>query len=183
MHPTNGGPAGGQYLGFQVGQQEYAVPILRSREILEYEPVTRVPAAPPSVRGVINLRGSVVPVMDLAVKFGLPQTAAGARTCIVIVEALLDGRPAVLGLLADGVSHVIELGAPDIEPAPDFGTRPRAEYLHGLGKVGRRFVLLLDIDRVLAADEAALLPAEAAPDSAPAPEPAPDAPSPAATPA
>ncbi|HET8647568.1 MAG TPA: chemotaxis protein CheW [Vicinamibacteria bacterium] len=170
MQQANAGGGPGQYLGFHVGDQEYGVPILTIREILEYEPVTRVPSAPPSVRGVINLRGSVVAVVDLALKLGLAGTRATARTCIVIVEALLHGRPAVVGLLADAVSHVIELAPRDIEPPPSFGTRPRAEYLHGLGKVGRRFVLLLDIDRVLSAEDGYL--AALAPDESETAEPA-----------
>lgn|SRR5512147_1692711 len=142
-----------QFLSFTLDGVDYAVGILQVREILQYEPVTRVPSVPRSVRGVINLRGAVVPVVDLSVKFGLPETPISARTCILIVEARLDGESAVLGILADSVSEVLELGDADVEPPPAFGTRVRVDYLAGMGKVDGRFVLLLDLDRVLSADE------------------------------
>src|SRR5512139_700564 len=142
-----------QFLSFTLDQVDYAVGILQVREILQYEPVTRVPSVPRSVRGVINLRGSVVPVVDLSLKFGLPETSVSRRTCILIVEARLDGEPTVLGVLADSVSEVLELGDADVEPPPAFGTRVRVDYLAGMGKVDGRFVLLLDLDRALSADE------------------------------
>lgn len=146
-----------QYLAFAVGGSDYGVGILRVKEILQYETITPVPSMPPSVRGVINLRGSVVPVIDLAVKFGLPQTAVTKRTCILVVESALDGVTTVMGVIADAVSEVLELAPRDVEPAPPFGTRVRADFLLGMGKVGRGFVLLLDIDRVLSAGERELL--------------------------
>src|SRR5574337_378296 len=142
-----------QFLSFSLDQVDYAVGILQVREILQYEPVTRVPSVPRSIRGVINLRGAVVPVVDLALKFGLPQTPVSGRTCILIVEARLDGEPAVLGVLADSVSEVLELADGDVEPPPSFGTRVKVDYLVGMGKVEGRFVLLLDLDRVLSAEE------------------------------
>ena len=142
-----------QFLSFILDQVDYAVGILQVREILQYEPVTRVPSVPRSVRGVINLRGSVVPVVDLSLKFGLPETPVSRRTCILIVEASLDGEPTVLGVLADSVSEVLELGDADVEPPPAFGTRVKLDYLTGMGKVDGRFVLLIDLDRVLSADE------------------------------
>ena len=108
---------------------------------------------PPWVRGVMNLRGSVVPVIDLTVKFGLPESPVTNRTCIVIAEVALDGEPAVMGIVVDAVSQVLELSPADIEPPPAFGTSVRVDYLLGLGKFGDRFVLLLDIDRVLSAAE------------------------------
>lgn len=142
-----------QYLTFRLAGEEYGVGILRVREILEYDTVTRVPATPPYFRGVINLRGSVVPVIDLAVKFGLPERETTKRTCIVIVEAELDGSATVMGIIADAVSEVVDLGPADIEPAPSFGTRVRQDHLVGMGKRGNKFSLLLDMDRVLAAEE------------------------------
>ena len=142
-----------QFLSFTLDQVDYAVGILQVREILQYEPVTRVPSVPRSVRGVINLRGSVVPVVDLSLRFGLPETPVSRRTCILIVEASLDGEPTVLGVLADSVSEVLELGDADVEPPPAFGTRVKLDYLTGMGKVDGRFVLLIDLDRVLSADE------------------------------
>lgn len=146
-------PSKRQFLAFSLGQADYAVGILQVKEILQYEPVTRVPSVPASIRGVINLRGAVVPVVDLALKFGLGDTAISRRTCILIVEARLDGEPTVLGILSDSVSEVLELGEADIEPPPAFGTRVKLDYLLGMGKVGTGFVLLLDLDRVLSADE------------------------------
>ncbi len=142
-----------QFLSFVLDQVDYAVGILQVREILQFEPVTRVPSVPRSVRGVINLRGAVVPVIDLSLKLGLPETPVSPRTCVLIVEARLDGEPAVLGVLADSVSEVLELGDADIEPAPAFGAHVRVDYLTGMGKVDGRFVLLLDLDRALSVDE------------------------------
>jgi purine-binding chemotaxis protein CheW len=142
-----------QFLSFQVADEEYAVGILRVREIIEYGTITRVPTTPPWVRGVFNLRGGVVPVIDLAVKFGLPRAEVTSRTCIVIVETHLGGETTLMGLVADAVSQVMELRPDEIEAPPGFGTRVRVEYLQGMAKAGRKFVLLLDIDRVLSSDE------------------------------
>lgn len=145
-----------QYLSFQVADEAYAVSVLQAREIIEYTTVTRVPHAPPAVRGVINLRGSVVPVVDLAVKFGLPASEIGRRTCVVIVECTLDGESTAMGVMADAVNSVLDLGPADIEPAPSFGTRVRTEYLKGMGKLEQGFVLLLDMDKLLTTDEASV---------------------------
>ncbi len=145
-----------QYLSFSLGGNDYAVGILQVKEILQYETVTPVPSVPRSIRGVINLRGSVVPVIDLAVKFGLSPTPVTRRTCIVLVEAALEGERTVLGIIADAVREVLELGAQDVEPPPSFGTQVRVEYLVGMGKAGKGFVLLLDLDRVLSAREQGL---------------------------
>ena len=123
-----------QYLSFELAGAEYGVGILAVKEILQYETITPVPSVPRSVRGVINLRGSVVPVIDLAAKFGLAETAVTRRTCILIVEVKLDDRPTVMGLMADAVREVIELGPQDIEPPPSFGTRVKVEHLVGMGK-------------------------------------------------
>lgn len=142
-----------QYLGFHIAGEEYAIGILRVREILEYDTVTKVPTTPASIRGVINLRGSVVPVIDLAVKLGLPESVVTKRSCVVVVEIVLDGERTVMGLLADAVSQVIDLPAAEIEPPPPFGTRVRVECLLGMGRAGKKFVLLLDIDRLLSTDD------------------------------
>ncbi len=149
-----------QHLGFYIGGEEYAIGILRVREILEYDTITKVPGTPASIRGVINLRGSVVPVVDLALKFGLPESPVTKRTCIVVVEVDLDGERTVMGVMADAVSQVIDLGPEDVEPPPAFGTRVHMDYLLGMGKAGKKFILILDIDRVLSVDE--LLQAAAA---------------------
>jgi purine-binding chemotaxis protein CheW len=138
-----------QYLTFHLADEEYAVGILRVKEIIPYGALTKVPQTPPSIRGVINLRGSVVPVVDLALKFGLGIGVETHRTCIVIVEANLDGEPTTMGVIADSVNQVIEFSADDILPAPVFGTHVSINFLTGMGKSGSKFVLLLDIDRVL----------------------------------
>jgi purine-binding chemotaxis protein CheW len=142
-----------QYLGFYIAEEEYAIGILRVKEILEYDTITRVPGTPPSVRGVINLRGSVVPVVDLALKLGLPESPITKRTCIVVVEVDLDGERTVMGVMADAVSQVMDFGPGDIEPPPAFGTRVHMDHLLGMGKAGKKFILLLDIDRILSVNE------------------------------
>jgi purine-binding chemotaxis protein CheW len=143
----------GQYLTFFIGDEEYAADILRVREVIEYDTITRVPAMPDCIRGVINLRGSVVPVVDLAVKLGLGETPVTKWTCIIIVEVRFDNEKTAIGLMADAVSQVIDLRPEDVEPPPTFGTRIRADYLLGMGKAGKKFVLMLDINRVLSINE------------------------------
>ncbi|MFY3744627.1 chemotaxis protein CheW [Anaeromyxobacter sp. Red801] len=143
-----------QYLSFRIDGIDYAVPILKVREILQHEEITRVPGTPPSVRGVLNVRGAVVPVVDLAVKFGGSASRPGRFTCVLVVEVEVAGGSLTLGVLADAVNEVVALRPDEIEPSPSFGTGVSVEYLVGMGKVGRGFVLLLDIDRVLAAGDA-----------------------------
>ena len=158
-----------QYLTFSVAGEEYGVPIVKVREILEYRTVTRVPRTPEHVRGVINLRGRVVPVVDLAVRLGLPASAVTSRSCVVIVELKLDGEDVVVGIMSDAVSQVIELGGDEIEPPPSFGTRLKVGLLQGMGRAGRGFVLLLDIDRVFSAGETEAMAALAGAQEAEAP--------------
>jgi purine-binding chemotaxis protein CheW len=149
--PDPGQPLPGQFLTFSIGGERYAVGILRVREILPYEIPTRVPTTPSWVRGVMNLRGSVVPVVDLAVKFSLHETALTPTTCIVIVETILGERRAVMGLMVDAVDQVVDLSPTDIEPPP-FGAMIRVDYLLGVAPIKPGSALLLDIDRVLSAD-------------------------------
>jgi len=111
-----------------------------------------VPMMPESIRGVINLRGAVVPVMDLAARFGRPQTVSGKRTCIVIVELAGEDGHQLTGVVVDAVSAVLDIPAADVEPAPSFGTRIRGDFIAGMGKVNGRFVILLNVDQVLALD-------------------------------
>lgn len=138
-----------QYLTFHIAGEEYAAAILRVKEIIEFGAVTKVPTMPEFVRGVINLRGSVVPVVDLAAKLGMPLTNVTRWSCIVIVEVTIDGEDTVVGVLVDAMGQVIELSPKDIERPPAFGTRARADYLRGMGKVGTKFVMILDLDKVL----------------------------------
>jgi len=142
-----------QYLSFFIAGEEYAVGILQVREIIEHDTVTRVPGAPGWIRGVTNLRGSVLPVIDLAMKFGLPPSTINPRSCIVVVEVAFQGEKLVMGMLADAVGQVLDLGPGDVEPPPAFGTPVHADYLAGMGKAGRKFILLLDIDRLLNSQE------------------------------
>ncbi len=146
------GSVRGQYLSFTLGDELCAVAILHVREIVAYEPPTRVPSVPRSVRGVINLRGRVVPVVDLAARFGLTPAPITVRTCILVVEIALDGEPEVIGIVADTVREVLELGPHDVEAAPPLGTPVPAGDLLGLARLEGRFVNLLDLPRVLAAD-------------------------------
>jgi len=142
-----------QYLSFAVAGTDYGVPILKVKEILQHEEITQVPGTPPSIRGVINVRGAVVPVVDPAVKFGRPASTPTRLTCVLVVEVATSEGGLTLGVLADAVNEVVDLRPADVEPPPTFGP--------GVGKVGKGFVLLLDLDRVLTASEADLV-AEAA---------------------
>ncbi|MDC3962017.1 chemotaxis protein CheW [Polyangium jinanense] len=142
-----------QYISFHVAGGEYAVRILGAREIIEYTDITRVPMMPPAILGVLNLRGHVVPVVDLAERFGMPASTITRRTCILVVETHIDGALTRVGILIDAVGDVLELQASEIEKAPPFGTKMRLDHLLGLGKVDGKLVLLLDIDHVLSPDE------------------------------
>lgn len=142
-----------QYLSFLLAKEECAINILKVREIIEYAMVTTVPKMSPWVRGVINLRGAVVPVVDLAAKFGMEHKPVGKTTCIVIVETQFENQETTVGLIVDAVSQVMELSADDIQPVPDFGTRVKMDYLIGMAQSGRKFALLLDVDKVLTTEE------------------------------
>jgi purine-binding chemotaxis protein CheW len=142
-----------QYLTFLTAGEEYAISIVKVSEIVEYEAVTTVPNTPAWIRGVTNLRGRVVPVVDLAVKFGMPASRISKFTCIIITEVMFQSEQLTMGVLADSVSQVIDLSADEIEATPPFGTRVKIEYLLGMGALGKKFCLILDIDKVLSADE------------------------------
>ncbi|MEA2465294.1 MAG: purine-binding chemotaxis protein CheW [Acidobacteriota bacterium] len=142
-----------QYLTFTIAGEQYAVGVAHVKEIIGYDVPTKVPGTPPWIRGVINLRGLVVPVVDLAVKFGRPATDVTRRTCVVIVDVQFADGAVTMGVVADGVSQVLDLSADDIQPPPTFGMSVRLDFLLGLITAGKQFALLLDIDRVLAADE------------------------------
>ncbi|MTV39496.1 chemotaxis protein CheW [Duganella radicis] len=144
--PPQQAPA--QYLSFMLGQDMFAMGILSVREILEYAGVTPVPQMPPSICGVINLRGTAVPVLDLARRLERAPSPIGKRTCIVVVEVAGDEGPFVIGILVDAVNAVLDIPAAEIEPAPRFGA-VRADLLHGIGKVNGRFVLLLNVQHVV----------------------------------
>jgi purine-binding chemotaxis protein CheW len=146
-----------QYLTFVVGGEAFAIGILHIKEIIEYGQLTEVPRMPAFIRGVINLRGAVVPVVDLKACFGKAVSDITRRTCIVIVEVQQEGEQHDIGVLVDAVSAVLEIPAGDIEPAPSFGARIRADYITGMGKVDGKFVILLNIGAVLSLDDMAAL--------------------------
>lgn len=143
----------GQVLTFVLGGELFAIAILAIKEIIEYRAPTEVPAMPPAVLGVINLRGAVVPVMDLQARLGRSRSAIGRRSCIVIVEIADGDGSQVVGVVVDAVSEVLEIPASEIEPPPSFGSRVPADFILGMGKVRGRFVILLDVARVLAVDD------------------------------
>ena len=146
-----------QYLTFQLAGEEYGVDILRVQEIKGWEKATRIPHSPHYVLGVINLRGAVVPVIDLHARFGRRSAQVGKKTCIVIFDAMRDGERVELGLLVDAVCEVIDIGADQIEPAPSFGSAVRRDFIRGMGKVANRFVIILDPDRAFDVAEMAQL--------------------------
>ncbi|WP_233202938.1 chemotaxis protein CheW [Chitinimonas sp. BJB300] len=146
-----------QYLTFRVGGEIYALEIIHIKEIIEYGGLTEVPMMPRFLRGVINLRGAVVPVIDLAVRFGRATTEIGKRSCIVIVEAEYGDDWHDLGVIVDSVEEVLELRPEDIEPPPAFGAQLRSEFIRGMGKIEGRFVIVLALEHVLSIDEMAEL--------------------------
>ncbi|HEX8989551.1 MAG TPA: chemotaxis protein CheW [Rhodocyclaceae bacterium] len=145
-----------QYLTFLLGEEMFAIGTLSIREIIEYGSLTEVPMTPPFIRGVINLRGAVVPVVDLAVRFGREPRENTKRTCIVIVEVEAPDGTQDMGIVVDAVSEVLEIPHADIEPPPEFGARVRSDFIRGMGKINGKFVILLDADRVLSVEEVAI---------------------------
>lgn len=145
--------AASQYLTFSLDQEQYAVDIRKVREVLEFSTVTKVPRMPEFMRGVINLRGTVVPVVDLRLKLGLSRTEATIDTCVIIIEVDAEGERIILGALADSVQEVIELDPKSIEPPPRFGTRIDIDFIRGIGKRDEQFIILLDINGVLTDQE------------------------------
>src|SRR5258708_2008580 len=146
-----------QYLTFTLGSEVFAIGILAIKEIIEYSALTPVPMMPAYVRGVINLRGAVVPVLDLSVRFGKPASPVTKRTCIVIIEICTSGQRQDVGIVVDTVDSVLDIPPDQIEPPPAFGARISTDFIQGMGKVNGRFVILLDVNCVLAPEEAALL--------------------------
>lgn len=144
----------GKFLTFNLNQEEYGIDILQIREIIGLMPVTSVPHAPAYLRGVINLRGKVIPVLDLRRRFGLGEIEATERTCIIVVElGTIGGGKRVMGLVVDSVSEVLQIKGDDIEPAPSFGARVETGFIRGMAKMAGRVKILLDIDRILDHDE------------------------------
>lgn len=146
-----------QYLTFTLEDEIFAIEISRVREVLDFTTITRVPRTPDFMSGVINLRGNVVPVVDMRLKFGMTKTENTVNTCIIIVEIALDDETTVLGALADSVQEVIDLEPDSIEPAPRIGTRLRTDFIKGMGGRGDNFIIILDLDKVFSVDELSLV--------------------------
>jgi purine-binding chemotaxis protein CheW len=138
-----------QYLTFKLDNEMFALEISKVREVLDFTSITGVPRMPEFMRGVINLRGSVVPVIDLRLTFGMLQTERTVNTCVIIAEVTVDGVTTVIGTLADSVQEVLDLGPDHIEPAPKIGARLNTEFIKGIGKHNDKFVIILDINKVL----------------------------------
>lgn len=166
---------GRQYLSFLVGAETFSIEISSIKEIIEYRAPTDVPMMPPFMRGIINLRGRVVPVIDLSVRFGRAPIVAARRTCIVIVEIESDGEHHDIGVAVDAVSAVLEIADEAIEAPPSFGAKLRADFISGMGKVGEKFIIILEIQKVLSVEELAAL-ANAASDPSQVASAAPDGP-------
>jgi purine-binding chemotaxis protein CheW len=145
-----------QYLTFMLGDEMFAIAILSIREIIEYGHLTDVPMTPPFIRGVINLRGAVVPVVDLALRLGREVRDITKRTCIVIVDIEAASGSQEMGVIVDTVSEVLEIPPQEVEPSPQFGASIRIDFISGMGKINGEFVVLLDLNRVMSIDEAAV---------------------------
>lgn len=146
-----------QYLTFKLSSEVFALDVAKVREILELTSITKVPQTPEFMRGVINLRGSVVPVIDMRLKFGMTATEQTVNTCIIVVEVQMEEEVIVLGALADSVQEVIEMEPEQIEAAPHIGTRLNTDFIKGMGKHDGRFIMILDIDKVFTNEELAIV--------------------------
>ena len=142
-----------QYLTFRLGKEVFALDVAKVREVLDLTPITEIPRTPEFMRGVINLRGSVVPIVDLHCSFGMPATQNTVNSCIIVVEILLDNEIVVIGALADQVEEVIDLEPEQIQPPPKIGAYVKTEFLHGMGNRDGRFLMILNIDQVFTAEE------------------------------
>ena len=147
----------GQYMTFKLGNEIFAISVSQVREVLEVSSITRVPSAPDYMRGVVNVRGQATPVVDLRLKFGLPEVADTVHTRIIVMELDLDGEATVLGGVADSVHEVIELEPASISPPPRIAMRWRTEFIQGMGRRGDDFIIILDVNAVFSSDEVALV--------------------------
>lgn len=146
-----------QYLTFKLGEENFAIDVIKAQEILDFVAPTRVPQTPPFMLGVINLRGSVVPVIDLRCKFGMSEAERNRDSCIIVMEIDVDGEKTVVGTLVDSVQEVLDLDAENLEPPPRIGTRLKTEFIKSMGNIDGDFLIILDIDRVFSTDELVLI--------------------------
>ena len=148
--PKRADDRGGKYLVFHLGREEFGIRVLKVREIMGIQDITAVPQTPAHIKGVINLRGKVIPVVDLRLRFGMAAEEYTPRTCIIVVQVQGEGAPILMGIVVDGVAEVLNLAAADIENTPDFGDGAATPYLLGMAKVKGKVKILLEIDQVLA---------------------------------
>jgi purine-binding chemotaxis protein CheW len=151
--PSQAAAKGGKYLTFALGKEEYGLEILKVREIIGYMDITAVPRTPPYVKGVINLRGQVIAVIDLRAKFGMETAEKSDQTCIIVVEIKQGGRKLSTGIIVDHVSEVLNIAGDQIEDAPSFGAAVDTNFILGMGKIGDSVKILLDINKVLGDDD------------------------------
>lgn len=149
-----------QYLTFMLGAETFAMNILNIKEIIEYGQLTEVPKMPHFIRGVINLRGAVVPVIDMAARFGRQSSTVTRKTCVVIIEVEYEDEQHVVGVMVDAVNEVLDISSDQIEPPPSFGANIRPDFIAGMGKVNDKFVIILSVNRVLSMDELSVLVSE-----------------------
>jgi len=155
-----------QYVTFSLGEELFGVEVTRTREILSLTPVTKVPQTPDYLLGVINLRGQVVPVVDMRLKLGLPAGDETEDTCIIVVDVQVDGEAITVGALADAVREVLDIRSDQIEPPPRLGSRLNTEFINGMGKIDEQFMILLNIDRIFNSEELAFVQDSAHADAA-----------------
>ena len=146
-----------QHLTFVLSNEEFAIPVMTIREIIQYGHLTNVPMVPDFIQGVVNLRGNVVPVISLSNKFSLDKKPIDKRTCIIIMDTQLEGETVVMGIVVDKVLQVIEIPADNIEPAPTLGAKIRTDFIKGMGRLDNNFIIILDVVRVLSAEEISLM--------------------------
>ena len=146
-----------QYLTFKLGEESFAIYVAKVREVLDFTTITKIPRTPDFMTGVINLRGNVVPVVDLRLCLEMSRTEKTLNTCIIVVEVMVEGEAVVLGALADSVDEVIDLEPDQIQPPPRMGTRVRTDFIQGMGRRDAQFIMILDIDKVFSADQIGVL--------------------------
>lgn len=162
MHPMSSATRDGKYLFFELGPEGFGIPVTQVKEIMGLQPIAAIPRTPEYVKGVINLRGHVIPVLDLRLKFGLPAVEYTSRTCIVVVRTRMDDEAAVIGVIVDGVTEVLTLAACDIEDTPKFGSAPTPPSLTGLAKFKDKIGILMDVESLLDAEDVQCLDSLAA---------------------
>jgi purine-binding chemotaxis protein CheW len=146
-----------QYLTFRLARETFAVDVAKVREILDFVAITKVPQTPDFMRGVINLRGSVVPVVDMKLKFGMEPTEKTVNTCIIVLEVVIENETTIVGALADSVQEVVELDPSQIEPPPRIGMKLNIDFIKGMGKLNNEFVIILDTDKIFSLDEGTVI--------------------------